>query len=93
MGFLLHLDVLITPDTGPLHIAEGLDIPTVAIFGSMCGDLRQTAYRATQTVAIQHAVCGRQPCFYARCKGVNQIQPCMAQVHPSEVWRAVRAAM
>lgn len=93
MGFLVHLDVLVTPDTGPLHLAEALDVPAVAIFGSLSGELRRTAYRGSTTRALQKSNCGRQPCFYSRCKGVNQYQPCMTQVHPTDVWRQVQATI
>ena len=35
-----HLDLLITPDTGPMHIAAALGVPTVVYFSTVSPDLR-----------------------------------------------------
>ena len=90
MASLLFLDVLVTPDTGTLHMAEALCVSAVALFGSMSGALKADAYVGSQTRVVQRSNCPVQPCFYARCRGVNRYQPCMTQISPQAVLRKVR---
>ena len=64
IGQLSHLDLLITNDTGPRHLAVALDIPVVAIFGST--DRRWTDWNLERTRVVAADVpCG--PCHLPRC--------------------------
>lgn len=90
IAFVSKLDLLISPDTGTLHIAEALGIECIGIFGSMGTERRKNIYGKNTVTYVSSSVCNRQPCFYNRCKGLNQIQPCLYQIHPSKIIKQVR---
>ena len=63
-GVLSHLDVLVTNDSGPMHLAAALGVPTVALFGP-------TDPRRTAPAGDGHEVLSRNlwcsPCFRRHC--------------------------
>jgi len=63
-GVLAHLDLLVTNDSGPMHLAAALGVPCVALFGP-------TDPRRTAPAGAGHAVLYRDlwcsPCFRRRC--------------------------
>ena len=59
VGVLSHLRLLVTNDSGPMHVAAALGIPVVAIFGP-------TDWRETAPVAERHRLL-REPVPCAPC--------------------------
>ncbi len=63
-GVLAHLDLLVSNDSGPMHLAAALGVPTVALFGP-------TDPRRTAPAGPGHAVLNRDlwcsPCFRRHC--------------------------
>ena len=100
-AILSRLDAVIAPDSGLLHAAAALDVPTVGLYGSFDAALR-TAHHPRH-IAIQ----GQAPCapcghhsrgtniFPSDCPG-RVLREChaMAAIRPEEiveaVWRLVR---
>jgi len=63
-ALLAHLDVLVTNDSGPMHLAAALGVPTVALFGPT--DSRRTAPAGDgHEVLDRHLWCS--PCFRRHC--------------------------
>jgi len=63
-GVLAQLDLLVTNDSGPMHLAAALGVPTVALFGPT--DRRRTAPAGEgHTVLSRDLWCS--PCFKRRC--------------------------
>jgi heptosyltransferase-2 len=63
-GVLSHLDLLVTNDSGPMHLAAALGISLVAVFGST--DWRETApFGARATVVRESVHCA--PCGLREC--------------------------
>ncbi len=64
MGLLKECDLLITNDSGPMHLAAALDVPQLAIFGS-------TSEAATGPLSSKAAVLKNpvecNPCFLRKC--------------------------
>ena len=61
-----RMDMLITPDTGLLHVADALGVPLVAIFGPT--DPAKTGpYIQRDRVMVSHA-CPEAPCFRRDCR-------------------------
>jgi lipopolysaccharide heptosyltransferase II len=76
-------DLLLTNDTGTMHLATVLGIPTVAIFGST--DPSRTGPQGAHNRVLQHLVpCS--PCFLRDCP-IDF--PCMLGVTPEEVVEAM----
>jgi heptosyltransferase-2 len=67
-GALAHLDLLVTNDSGPMHLAAALGVRTVALFGP-------TDPRRTAPAGDGHEVLWRDlwcsPCFRRRCPLVH----------------------
>lgn len=64
VGVLARLRLLVTNDSGPMHVAAALDVPTVAVFGST--DWRETAPRSTRHRLVRADVdCA--PCLLREC--------------------------
>jgi heptosyltransferase II len=84
MGLLKECSLLITNDSGPMHLAAALDVPQLALFGS-------TSEIATgplncQAVVIKHQV-DCNPCFLRECPTDFR---CMKGITVQEVVEAAR---
>ena len=87
MDELRTCDVLLTNDTGTMHLAAHLGVPTVALFGStepaLTGPLG-----AGHRVIRHHVECS--PCFLRECPIDFR---CMKAIDVSEVVAALEAAL
>lgn len=83
-GVLSHLDLLITNDSGPMHLAAALGVPCVALFGP-------TDRRRTAPAGDGHVVLSRDlwcsPCFRRRCPLVHH--GCLRGISVEQVADAV----
>lgn len=68
MAFIEHLDVLLTCDTGAMHIAGALGVPTLALFGMTDGAQRTSYYNSVDFVQ------GQKDC--SPCENIWQDVPC-----------------
>ncbi|MDZ4402307.1 glycosyltransferase family 9 protein [Prosthecobacter sp.] len=81
---LRECQLLLTNDTGTMHLAAALGIPTVSIFGSTCPI--ETGPLGNRHIVIQHKVpCS--PCFERECPFGHY--DCMTKIPPAEVVAAV----
>jgi len=82
-SILLESDLLISVDTGIMHLGAALGIPTIALFGPTapwrCGPYGQ------KHIVIQKEV-GCNPCYKKKCKS----KLCMKSITVDDVWEAVR---
>ena len=76
-------DLLLTNDSGPMHIADALGVPIVALFGST-SEVITGPYRSG-TVIHKHVQCS--PCYQRVCPIDFR---CMKQIETDEVYEAVR---
>jgi heptosyltransferase-2 len=84
IGVLAESTLMITNDSGPMHIAAALGIPTVAIFGPT--DETTTGPYGPRTRIVKHAVeCS--PCLLRECPIDHR---CMNGVTVEEVCRAAK---
>ncbi len=84
IGVLAESSLMITNDSGPMHIAAALGVPTVAVFGST--DERVTAPFGPRTRIVKHPVeCS--PCLLRECPIDHR---CMNGVSVEDVCRAAR---
>ena len=77
-----HLAAVITNDSGPLHVAAALAVPSVAIFGPT--DPERTVIPGATRVVRQHLGC--QPCYQRECPLKHH--GCMTSVSVDEVFEA-----
>ncbi len=84
VALLDQADLLITNDTGPMHIAASVATPTVSLFGPT--DPRRTGpYGPGHVVVDKHVFCS--PCFRKRCP--NEML-CMEMLTTNDVLSAMR---
>jgi heptosyltransferase I len=76
-------EVVITNDSGPMHIAAALNVPVVAVFGPTSPG-RTGPYGKGHVVLQSESVC--VPCFKRECK--NNMR-CMKEITPVAVYQAV----
>jgi lipopolysaccharide heptosyltransferase II len=86
-ALLSSASVLVTNDSGPMHVASAVGTPVVAVFGP-------TSPVRTGPYGGRHAVLARadvpcRPCFDRRCRNATPLE-CLSRVTPEEVLDAVR---
>ena len=84
-GALAAMDLVITNDSGPMHMAAATGTPTLALFGP-------TDPRRTGPYGDQHRVltpdCGCRPCFSRRCRQPGL--PCLHDITVAQVAATAR---
>ena len=87
-GVLAHLDLLVTNDSGAMHLAAALGVPCVALFGP-------TDPRRTRPLGPAHQVLSLDrwcaPCFRRRCPLVRH--RCLRELSVERVTAACVAAL
>jgi heptosyltransferase-2 len=84
IGVLAESSLMITNDSGPMHIAAALGVPIVAVFGST--DERVTGPYGPRTRIVKHPVeCS--PCLLRECPIDHR---CMNRITVDDVCRAAR---
>jgi len=86
IAFIAHCDLLVTGDTGPMHIATAVDTPVVALFGR--AEPRQTGPFRGKSIIIQKKYLPCVPCLSRRCL-LPLEKLCMHLITPQEVAEAV----
>jgi len=84
-GLIGRLRLLVTPDTGPLHIAAAMETDTVAISVAGLASSSNPISNTSKHIFIQKPkTC--DPCIDKRCK----YQECMLQITPEEVFENIK---
>ena len=84
-ALIARLDLLITPDTGPLHVAAALKTPTIGLFAvaspvNSNPDFDENIHKFIK----KPRTCS--PCIGKNCK----FQECMLQIGADEVWEMLK---
>ncbi len=86
---LSELDLLVSGDTGPSHLAAAVGTPVVAIFGPSRAE-HYAPLGAPHIVIDRSHLCS-PTCSFWTCRGNNRA--CMRSVYPHEVCEAVQALL
>ena len=91
-GVISQADLMISGDSGPLHIATALGVKTIGLYGSMPEKRTGCYFNGINIVSKKECVpCNRRKCKYL--KGTNKIYaPCMESINIDDVIKEVRKA-
>lgn len=85
VSVMKRVDVLVTGDTAPLHVAAAVRTRLVSLFGPT-DPRRHMPPALDATVLMRHLQC--QPCYSGRCKNAETLA-CLRKISVDEVWDAV----
>jgi len=85
-ALLASASLLLTNDSGPMHIAAAMNTPVVALFGPT-SPLRTGPYGSTHRVLTSGVPCS--PCFSRTCRNAMPLE-CLTIIEPKTVVNAVR---
>ncbi len=83
-ALIKHCRVYLSPDSAPLHVAAGMQVPIIAFFGPT--DARRHMPPADKS-AVLHKPMKCSPCYSGVCK--IKTHACMNDISPEEVARKV----
>lgn len=79
--------LFLTNDSGPMHVADALGVPLIALFGST-NDRTTGPYRSKHFLIHKRVPCS--PCYRRECPLIDF--PCMSQISVEEVYQAILSA-
>jgi len=85
-ALLSRASLLITNDSGPMHIAAAVGLPVVALFGPTSA-VRTGPYGLGHRVLTTELSC--RPCLSRTCQNPVQLE-CLTRISPEHVIAAVR---
>ncbi|MBF0485681.1 MAG: lipopolysaccharide heptosyltransferase II [Candidatus Omnitrophica bacterium] len=84
-GLLKCCDLLVTADTGPLHLANALGVGVVALFGPTRPEITGPRGQGACKVIFKDVGCNRAPCYYLECSD----NKCMKAIKVGDVLQAI----
>ena len=88
---LRRCELLVTNDTGPLHLAAALDVPTVAIFGPT-DDRKWRPWHGRSRV-VRTEACDRAPCYWLSSMPDCPDVRCLSELAPESVIAAAESLL
>ena len=88
-ALLASASVLLTNDSGPMHIAAAVGTPVVALFGPT-SPVRTGPYGREHCVLSAGVPCS--PCYSRECRNPTHLE-CLTGISPARAVEAVRAAL
>ena len=86
IALLARVDVAVSADSGPLHMANAVGTPVVGIFGPTRPELTGPRGSGEKKFLQKDVGCNRAPCYYLDCPS----NVCMQAVSVEEVFNAVQ---
>ena len=87
VDYISNLDLFITGDSGPMHIAASFKVPTVALFGPTRDDETSQWMNPKSIIVKKHLDC--QPCMKRACPLKHH--DCMNLIKAADVLKAVQS--
>ena len=90
VGLLSMLDLYITPDSGPMHIALAMETPVLAIFGPTdpCYRIHEASFANFITPDLRCS-----PCYQGEYEPLCRNHECMKAITVDMVWERVEALL
>lgn len=85
ISMIKNLDLFITGDSGPMHLAAAMQIPTIAIFGPT-NDKETSQWKNEKSIIVKKNL-DCQPCMKRECPLIHH--DCMRLVQASDILNAV----
>lgn len=82
-GFFRAIDLLVTVDSGPMHMAAALGVPVLAVFGAT--DPSRTGPYGDAHRVIQNSDLPCVPCRSRQCKRPERDVACLTELSPTVV--------
>ncbi len=85
IALMKRADLVLSADSGPLHLANALGTKTIAIFGPTNKNITGPKGSGEATILCKDIGCNRTPCYFLEC--ANNL--CMQAVNADEVYREI----
>ena len=85
MALMKRADLVVSSDSGPLHIASSVGTPVVAVFGPTRPEITGPRGTARAVILQKELECNRDACYHLAC----QDNKCMKAVTVDEVFKEV----
>ena len=88
LGIISQLDLLVSNDSAPVHIASGYSVPVVVIYGPTVPEFGFTPYQTPHKIIEKALEC--RPCHHHGPRACPEGHfRCMKEIPPQEVFEAV----
>lgn len=84
--YMKVLDIFISSDTGPIHIADALGIKTIGIYTST-SPLKNGPFHNLENVVVSKAECS--PCYKRKCKKAL----CLNEIKTEEILKRIKSLL
>ena len=79
-------ELVVSADSGPIHLASAVGTPTVSLFGPTSPDVTGPLGKG-RNIVLHHEIECAVPCYVDEC---DKSYKCMAKITPEEVFKAVK---
>ena len=82
---LKRADLVVSADSGPLHIADAVGTETIALFGPTRPEVTGPRGQGRAHILQKDTLCNRAPCYNSRCPD----NMCMHSIRVNEVIQTI----